>query len=174
MKKFDFFRQFRDAVLIVNKKGDVVYRNHTFKRWFQDFINLRKLSHNTSFDICPLASYNVEVYSPIYHAVISKENFFAHISYQSNLNRIYYYDLTAIKKGNYTIMFFTDVSAQNKLGDIFKENEKLKEKYNLLLEENEDLQKIKQKAQSQAIRIALINKVSNIIRESIDISQILQ
>jgi signal transduction histidine kinase len=36
------------------------------------------------------------------------------------------------------------------------------------------LQKIKQKAQSQAIRIALINKVSNNIRESIDISQIIQ
>ena len=30
-----------------------------------------------------------------------------------------------------------------------------------MVEENEDLQKIKQKAQSQAIRIALINKVSN-------------
>ncbi len=174
MKKFDFFRQFRDAVLIVNKKGDVVYRNHTFKRWFKDFVDIRKLSHNTSFDICPLASYNVEVYSPIYHAVISKENFFACISYQSNLNRIFYYDLTAIKKGNYTIIFFSDVSAQNKLNDIYKENEKLKEKYRNLLDENEDLQKIKQKAQSQAIRIALINKVSNIIRESIDISQILQ
>lgn len=174
MKKFDFFRQFRDAVIIVNKKYEVVYRNHTFKRWFKDFINIRKLSHNTSFDICPLASDNIEVYSPIYHAVNAKENFFAHISYQSNLNRVFYYDLTAIKKGNYTIIFFTDVSAQNKLDDIFKKNEKLKEKYNLLLEENEDLQKIKQKAQSQAIRIALINKVSNIIRESIDISQILQ
>lgn len=174
MKKFDFFRQFRDAVIIVNKKYEVVYRNHTFKRWFKDFTNIRKLSHNTSFDICPLASDNIEVYSPIYHAVNAKENFFAHISYQSNLNRVFYYDLTAIKKGNYTIIFFTDVSAQNKLDDIYKKNEKLKEKYNTLLEENEDLQKIKQKAQSQAIRIALINKVSNIIRESIDISQILQ
>ena len=36
------------------------------------------------------------------------------------------------------------------------------------------MQKIKQKAQSQAVRIALINKVSNNIRESIDLSQILQ
>ncbi len=174
MRKFDFFRQFRDAVLILNKKQEVVYRNHTFKRWFKDFTNLKKLSHNTGFDICPLNSDNIEIYSPIYHAVISKENFFARISYQSELNRIFYYDLQAIKKGNYTIIFFTDVSAQNKLNDIYKENQKLKEKYEQLLEENENLQKIKQKAQSQAIRIALINKVSNTIRESIDISQILQ
>ena len=174
MKKFDFFRQFRDAVLVLNKKHEVVYKNHTFKRWFKDFTNLKKLSHHSSFDICPLNSENIEIYSPIYHAVVSKEDFFARISYQSELNRIYYYDLQAIKKGGYTIIFFTDVSAQNRLSDVYDENEKLKAKINELLEENEDLQKIKQKAQSQAIRIALINKVSNNIRESIDISQILQ
>ena len=174
MKKFDFFRQFRDAVIILNKKHEVVYRNHTFKRWFKDFTNIKKLSHHSSFDICPLNSENIEIYSPIYHAVISKEDFFARISYQSELNRIFYYDLQAIKKGNYTIIFFTDVSAQNKLEGVYEENEKLKEKISELVEENDDLQKIKQKAQSQAIRIALINKVSNNIRESIDISQILQ
>lgn len=174
MKKFDFFRQFRDAVLIINKKNDVVYRNHTFKRWFKDFSNLRKFSHNSNFDICPLNSENIEIYSPIYHAVISKEDFFARISYQSELNRIYYYDLQAVKKGNYTIIFFNDVSAQNKLQNANKENEKLQEKYEKLLEENQDLQKIKQKAQSQAIRIALINKVSNNIRESLELSQIIQ
>ena len=174
MRKFDFFRQFRDAVINLNKKQEVVYRNHTFKRWFKDFTNTKKFSHNTGFDICPLDSENIEVYSPIYHAINSKENFFARVSYQSELNRIFYYDLQAIKKGNYTIIFFTDVSAQNKLKDVYNENEKLKEKYEKLLEENEALQKIKQKAQSQAIRIALINKVSNNIRESIDISQILQ
>ena len=174
MKKFDFFRQFRDDVIILNKKHEVVYRNHTFKRWFKDFTNIKKLSHHSSFDICPLNSENIEIYSPIYHAVISKEDFFARISYQSELNRIFYYDLQAIKKGSYTIIFFTDVSAQNKLEGVYEENKKLKEKISELVEENDDLQKIKQKAQSQAIRIALINKVSNNIRESIDISQILQ
>ena len=174
MKKFDIFRQFRDAVIILNKKQEAVYRNHTFKRWFKDFTNIKKLSHHSSFDICPLNSENIEIYSPIYHALTSKENFFARISYQSELNRIFYYDLQAVKKGNYTILFFTDVSAQNKLTDIYKENEKLKDEIKLLSDENEDLQKIKRKAQSQAIRIALINKVSNNIRESIDISQILQ
>ncbi len=174
MKKFDFFRQFRDAVIIINKKNEVVFRNHTFKRWFKNFDNLKKFSHNTNFDICPLDSENVEIYSPIYHALISKEDFFARISFQSELNQIFYYDLQAIKKGNYTIIFFTDVSAQNSLENIYKQNDNLRKQIEILKEENEDLQKIKQKAQSQAVRIALINKVSNNIRESIDLSQILQ
>ncbi len=172
MKKFDFFRQFRDAVLVINKKNEIVYKNHTFKRWFKD-TNLKKLSHNSGFEICPLNSENIEIYSPVYHAITSAEDFFARISYQTELNRIYYYDLQSVKKGSYTILFFTDVSAQNRLNDVYKQNEKLNEKCKKLIVENEDLQKIKQKAQSQAIRIALINKVSNNIRESFDISQIL-
>ena len=174
MKKFDIFNQFRDAVLIVNKKGDVVYQNYTFKRWFKGFINLKKFSHNANFNICPLNSENLENYSPIWHALNSKEDFFACVSYQENSGQIYYYDLTVLKKGNYSILFFSDVSAKNLLEAEKKKNEKLQNECEQLKEENEDLQNIKQKAQSQAIRIALINKVSNTIRESMDISKILQ
>ena len=174
MKKFDIFNQFRDAVIIVNNKREVVYQNYTFKRWFADFSTLKKFSHNYNFDICPLSSENLENYSPIYHALNCKEDFFACVSYQHNRENISYYDMYVIKKGNYAIFFFSDVSAQNELIKSQKRYEKLQNDYKKLEEENEDLQKIKQKAQSQAIRIALINKVSNIVRESVDISKILK
>ena len=174
MKKFDIFNQFRDAVIIVNNKREVVYQNYTFKRWFADFSSLKKFSHNYNFDICPLSSENLENYSPIYHALNCKEDFFASVSYQHNRESISYYDMSVIKKGNYAIFFFSDVSAQNELTKSQKRYEKLQKDYKQLEEENEDLQKIKQKAQSQAIRIALINKVSNIVRESVDISKILK
>lgn len=173
MKKFDIFNQFRDAVLIINDKKEVVYQNYTFKRWFNDFSNLKKFSHNSNFDICPLNSENIENYSPIYHALTCKEDFFACVSYQFNREKILYYDLYVIKKGKYSIFFFSDVSANAELSKVQKQNLKLKNDYAKLEEENEDLQNIKQKAQSQAIRIALINKVSNLVRESMDISKIL-
>lgn len=174
MKKFDIFNQFRDAVLIVNKSGEVVYQNATFKRWFEDFVDLKKFSHNMNFDICPLNSENIENYSPIWHALNSKENFFANVSYQNSKNKLFYYDLNVQKRGRYSILFFSDVSANNDLNYEKKLNSKLNNELEKLKEENEDLQNIKQKAQSQAIRIALINKVSNSIRESMDISKILQ
>ncbi len=174
MKKFDIFNKFRDAVIIVNRSGDVVYKNYTFKRWFKDFVDLKKFSHNMNFDICPLNSENIENYSPIWNAINSKEDFFACVSYQSDDGKIYYYDLTVLKKKQYSAMFFSDVSASNILNNEKKQNEKLKEQIEKLQEDNEDLQNIKQKAQAQAIRIALINKVSNAIRESMDISKILQ
>lgn len=174
MKKFDIFNQFRDAVIIVNKKGEAVYQNYTFKRWFKNFVDLKKFSHNTNFNICPLNSENLENYSPIFHALHSSENFFACVSYQEENGKIYYYDLTVLKKGSYSILFFSDVSAQNLLESEKKKNKQLVEECESLKEENRDLQQIRQKAQSQAIRIALINKVSNTIRESMDISKILQ
>ncbi|MCI5888081.1 MAG: ATP-binding protein [Brachyspira sp.] len=173
MKKFDIFNQFRDAVLIVNDKREVVYQNYTFRRWFPDFSNLKKFSHNSNFDICPLNSENIENYSPIYHALTCREDFFASVSYQFNREKTLYYDLSVIKKGKYSIMFFSDVSANAELHKIQKQNLELKNECAKLEEENEDLQKIKQIAQSQAIRIALINKVSNLVRESVDISKIL-
>ena len=173
MKKFDIFNQFRDAVIIINSKNEVVYRNYTFKRWFDGFTDLKKFSHKSNFDICPLNSENLENYSPIYHALNCKENFFACVSYQHSRDKILYYDLTVIKKGKYSIFFFSDVSAKTELIKEQKKNEKLLAECRNLAAENEDLQKIKQKAQSQAIRIALINKVTNTIRESVDISKIL-
>ena len=98
MRKFKIFNQFRDAVIIVNNQGKIVYRNSTFKRWFKDFTDLTKFSHNMNFDVCPLNSENIENYSPIWHALTSPENFFANVSYQNNQNKIFYYDMTVIKK----------------------------------------------------------------------------
>lgn len=173
MKKFDIFNQFRDAVIVIDKNNEVVYKNASFCRWFKDFTDIRKFSHNMNFDICPLNSDNIEIYSPLFHAVNSNENFIARVSYQTQQGKVFYYDLTALKKYKYTAIFLTDVTSKVQEKNITVKNKELLEKYNKLKEENEDLLKVKQKAQSQAIRIALINKMSNIIRESMDISKIL-
>ena len=63
MKKFDIFNQFRDAVIVVNKNDDVVYQNYTFKRWFENFTNLKKFSHNTNFNILFLYDKKSELFS---------------------------------------------------------------------------------------------------------------
>jgi len=173
MKKFDIFNKFRDAVIILNSSGEAVYLNNSFKRWFPDFSNIKKFSHNANFDICPLDSENIENYSPICNARMSKEDFSARISYQFDKNRIQYFDLYSTRRGQYIILFFSDISAEAELISAVNLNKKLRERVIYLENQNNDLMKIKQKAQSQAIRIALINKVSNIIRSSMDLSVVL-
>lgn len=173
MKKFAIFNRFRDAVIITNHNKEVVYKNNTFKRWFPEFSDIKKFSHNANFDICPLETENPENYSPIYNAMMSKEDFSARISYQNDSGRLQYFDLYSVRKWKYTLMFFSDISAETELNSSENLNKKLKERVIYLENQNNDLMKIKQKAQAQAIRIALINKVSNIIRGSMDLSVIL-
>ncbi|MBR1460022.1 hypothetical protein IJ596_00105 [bacterium] len=173
MKKFDFFNQYRDPVIIVRDYEDVVFRNNVFCRVFKQFDTLKKFAHRMNFDMCPMDSENVDLFSPIFQAIISKENFFAVVSYSSAPGETVYYEMTTVKRGRYTIFFFTDISSNVMLENNIEEQKKFKEKLSKLQDENDELQKIRQKAQTQAFKIALINKVSNIIRESMNISDIL-
>lgn len=173
MKKFDFFNQYRDPVIVIRDYENVVFKNNTFCRVFQQFGDIRKFAHKMNFDFCPMDSENVDLYSPVFQAIVSPQNFFARVHYHSSTGEISYYDLTAVKRGAYTIIFLVDVSSDILLQDNRKERDVYKDRLQKLEEENDELQKIRQKAQSQAIRIALINKVSNIIRASMDISMIL-
>lgn len=173
MKKFDFFNQYRDPVIVVRDYENVVFKNNTFCRVFKSFGDIRKFAHQMNFDMCPMDSENVDLYSPIFQAIVSKENFFARVFYSSFGGQTVFYDMTAVKRGAYTIIFLVDVSSDVLLKNKQKEREIFEDRLSKLVEENDELQKIRLKAQAQAIRIALINKVSNIIRESMDISVIL-
>lgn len=172
MDKFEFFSKFNDAVLIINDKNEILYKNNSFKREFEDFVDLNKFSHQLSFDICALDGGNMEMYSPIYQAVASIQNFFACVNYHSPNKETAYFEMTAIKRARYVVIFFINVTARNKLEALERQHKELSEKYKSLYAENKNFVKIKQKAQAQAIKMVLINKISNIIRESIDISKI--
>lgn len=173
MKKFDFFNQYRDPVIVIKNNDEVVYKNNSFYRAFTEFKDIHSFIHKMSFDMCPVDSEDIDMYSPVYQAIKSSENFFARINYTKTDGEITYYDLSSVKRVNYTILFFTDVSSDVLLENKQQEYGYYEEKLKKLQEENDELQKIKQNAQSQALKIALINKMSNIIRESTDISIIL-
>ncbi len=173
MGKFDLFNKFNSAVLVVNEKQEFVFANNVFKRVFSDFENIKKFSHKLNYSVCALVSNDVSVHSPILQALKSSQDFSAYVMYQSSNNEYFYYDLNSTKKGKYTIIVFTDVTAKIK----FESNNLLlqntQKKLALLENENKNLSKIKLKAQSQAMKLLLLNNVSNIIRESIDSSVIL-
>lgn len=173
MKKFDFFKQFPTPVIVIKDYDNVVFKNNTFCRIFNQFTDIKRFAHKVTFEFCPMDSENADLYSPIFQAITSKEDFFARISYTNNSGQIFYYDMITAKRGTYTIFFFTDVSSDILLKDNKKEQQIYREKLKKLENENDELQKIRQNAQTQAFKIALINKVSNIIRESMDISVIL-
>ena len=173
MGKFDFFNKFNSAVAVVNNKKEVVFRNNVFKRIFPDFENLKKFSHKLNYQVCALISNDVEVHSPILQAISSPEDFSAHVLYQSSNNEYYYYDLLSTRKGDYTTLVFTDVTAKISLEKSLQRNIAYQKKITALENENKNLSKVKQQAQSQAMKLLLLNNISNIIRGSIDSSKII-
>ena len=174
MGKFDLFNKFNSAVIVLNENRETVFRNNVFKRVFPDFKSLEKFSHKLNYNVCALVSNDVTVHSPILQAINSPEDFSAHVLYQTANNDYFYYDMNATKKGRFNIIFFTDVTAKVNLENLIQRNQNFQKKIDILEEDNKNLSKIKLQAQSQAMKLLLLNNISNIIRESIDTSIILK
>ena len=146
MKKFDLFNQFLDPMIVVREYEEVVFKNSAFCRVFKPFGGIRQFAHRMTFEMCPVDSENVDLYSPIFQAIVSKEPFSARVSYSSDERNISYFDLTTMKRGQYTIIRLIDVSADVLLESNKRENDAVKIKLNKLEEENDELQKIRQKS----------------------------
>ncbi len=173
MGKFDIFNKYDSAVIIINEKKEVVFKNNLFKRTFKDFKSLEKFSHKLYCKVYALEIADESVRSPILQALKSKEDFFAHVMYQTTDSRYLYYDMTVFKKGSYNIIVFTDVTSKIEYDNLVKKVAATQKNINNLEVENKNLSKIKQQAQSQAIKLLLLNNISNIIRSSIDTSKII-
>ncbi|MBO7672710.1 GHKL domain-containing protein [bacterium] len=173
MQKFSFFNQYNVGVLVLNSDFKAVFLNNVFKRMFGESIDIKRFMHSFNFDICMLDTQNLEAVSPIFQAVNSGENFTAVASFLSENSENNYYEISTIKKQNYTILFFNNVSGEYNYNILSENYKKLCAEHAKLLEENTSLSKTKTDAQSQAVKIALINKVSNIFSTSLDFQKIL-
>ena len=174
MGKFDLFNKFNNAVVVINENKETVFMNNVFKRTFGDYENIKKFSHKLDYNFVPLEMNSTMVFSPIFQAFNSKEDFSAYVRYQTLTNEYLYFDMNATKKGRYTVIILTNATAEERLNNIQKQNQIYKTKIDFLEEENKSLSKVKLLAQSQAMKLLLLNNISNIIRGSINTSVILK
>ena len=178
MGKFDLFNKFNSAVVIINENKETVFMNNVFKRTFKDYKDIKKFSHKLNYEIYPLQSSDLmTVHSPILQALNSKEDISAQVMYQTYENNIFtplYFNMNTTKRGIYTVVILTDVTAKINISQLEKQNLKYKTQVNFLEEENKAMSKVKLQAQSQAMKLLLLNNISNIIRGSIDPSVILK
>lgn len=172
MEKFGFFNKFKDSVIIANQQKEVVFVNNTFKRIFNDYKDFKRFSHKLSFDFYPLEVEDAFDFLPINQIFTTKEDFSALVSYQKSSGDLMFFDLSSYRRSKYIIMIFSDVTAQIELSLLKKDNELLEKKCKSVTAEVEKLKKRSTSNQAQAVKMTLINKISNIIRESIDSKKI--
>ena len=173
MKNTVFLENQSIPVVVINNNREIVYSNSAFKTTFGVIKNIERFSALFLFDICLLNAENIEILTPIILALTSDENFFAQTVYETDKNEYVNYEITAYKYDNNTVISFYNTSADFKNTELSEELKDLKISNQRLKLEYEKFSEIQQKAQTQAIKMALLNRFNSQIRESVDLNTII-
>ncbi len=168
---FSLYNNFFTPIMVIDDSQRIVFRNFQFVKSFGAVKNLEKFANYFSFDICVLDSENILCANPVTFALSSPENFTAAGVFQKG--KTAYYLISSFSDAGCKVLVFNDVTDSTLVENIENRYEKLAMRCAQLEEENRTIADFRQKAQNQAIKMALMHRVSNVIRESIDISKII-
>lgn len=170
---FSLYNNFSTAVLILDSSDRVVFKNIQFIKNFGSIKNLEKFSNYFSFDICVLDSENLLSSNPINFAVNSKESFTAEAAYQKSKEQFFYYQITSFFIGDYKLLAFKNTTTDMLYEEAERRYSFLWSNYLKLIEENKKYANLQHSSQAQTVKLALMYRISNVIRESMDINKII-
>lgn len=172
MNNFDFLNNYADPVCVFAKDNQLVFKNKSFESTFKGFYSIDRFKKHFNFNWCILSSDNINE-TPIDVILDSKENVHTISVYQSSdgENRVFY--LYSYFINNYKYIVFKDVSSDNYLNELTKIHNDLKKKYSEVKGSSDKFLKLQEQAQSQVLKMGIINRISLVIRETSDIETIL-
>ena len=169
---FSLYNNFPSAVLVFDGGGKIVFKNIHFVKTFGKIKSLEKFSNNFSFDICVLDSDDLLRSNPIRYALDSKENFGASATYQK-ADKLIYFEITAFFVGEFKVLSFKNTTTELLYYESEKKYSFIRQQYLSLVEENRKYANLQNQSQAQAVKLGLLNRISNVIRESIDLNKII-
>lgn len=169
---FKLYNNFSTAVLILDSTNKIVFKNIQFVKNFGNIKNLEKFSNYFSFDICVLDSEDLLRSNPINYAIDSKESFAAHAVYQKT-DRLLYYQITAFETENHKLLAFKNITTEMLFDETEKKYAFIRQQYLNLIEENKQYANLQQRSQAQTVKLGLLHRISNVVRESIDLNKII-
>lgn len=175
MNKFllDFYNNHNYAIAILDYENNVKFLNSSFIRLFGNLIDLKLIAHRFNFEICVLDNNDLTKINPMTAALSSKENFFCWSSYQQSKDSYMYFNIRTIYQDGEKVMIFNDVTLEQTHKTVSKDLDKVSKSYSKLKTENEKFSELKHRAQLQAIKMGIINRLSGTIRKSISLSTII-
>ena len=177
MNKFEFLDLVDEAVIVLNTNNEIIFKNNSMKNKFGDFLPIRKMAKYFNFDfnfeICPLNSDNLQKTTPLDLLLDSKENFSCFCSYQKSKDDYLYINLYSIKYKKFLVVIFKDVTSEINLERREVQIKELEEKNTDIKRELNKFAHLKQTAQEQVIKLAVLNRISTVIRESTELSEII-
>ena len=173
MDNLDFFNNYSDSVCVFSKDNHIVFKNKAFISSFYDCNSFDSFKKRFNFNLCFLSSENIQNQTPIDLLIQSKENFHTVCTYQNiNDDYIYYY-VYSFKKDKYLIVIFRDITSFDKISTIEKKYNELQKLYSEVSSSTQKYSKLQEQAQSQMLKMAILNRFSLVIRETNDIETVL-
>lgn len=184
----DYSKAFKESSAVAdNIKNNLenlngVYFNKAFKKVFTDIFSgllsnsddshsnaakaLKKLDNKFYFEYYLLESENIKTNSPLKDALELKRNYSLYGMYQKSEREFLYFLIQAFSLKQYRIIYFYDVTREILLERLINENEKLKI-------QNQNFLNTNSKAQNQAVKLALLNRISTSISKTIDLNDLI-
>ncbi|MBQ8476858.1 GAF domain-containing sensor histidine kinase [bacterium] len=169
-----FYHNLQEPIIIYDKKTNVLYHNLSFEMFFGNYYAregydcLNKLSYKFSYQMCFLHSEDIRTYNPVINAIKDENNLTTYIAYQKEEGEFYHFIIKAFNLNKrYRIVYFYDVTSVLNMDRLKEENERLRA-------QNYEFSKTNSKAQNQAVKMALLNRISLSIKNELDIKTLIE
>ncbi len=170
----NFYHNLEEPIIIYDKKQNILYHNLSFKKIFGDFSEaqgfecLAKLSYKFSYQMCFLKSEDLRTYNPIISAIDKEVNFTTYATYQMAEDKFYHFMIKSFSvKKRYRVVYFYDIT-----NDLM--GERLREENERLRIQNVEFATTNSKAQNQAVKMALLNRISISIKNELDVKTLIE
>ena len=168
-----FYHNLQEPIIIYDKKSDILYHNLSFGKIFAEFNNssgfdcLKRLSYRFFNQMCFIKSEDIKTYNPIISSIQSNYSTTTSVTYQKDEDEFYHFIIKAFSVKRYRIVYFYDVTST-------LNTDRLKEENNRLRLQNFEFSKTNSEAQNQAVKMALLNRISLSLKNELDIKTLIE
>ncbi len=168
-----FYHNLQEPIIIYDKKANILYHNFSFGKMFGEFNDslgfdcLKKLSYKFSYQMCFIKSEDITTYNPVISAIEQNNSTTSYVIYQKEEDEFYHFIIKAFSVKRYRIVYFYDVTSTLNIDRLKEENERLRV-------QNFEFSKTNSKAQNQAVKMALLNRISLSIKNELDIKTLIE
>ncbi len=173
MTDFSLFDNINEAVCIFSDKGEIIFKNKQFMLSFPKFKSFERFKKQFNFNVCLLSSDNIANMTPLDFLMSASESFHTVCQFQRYNDEIVYFYIYSFSKDDCKIVVFKDITSQYNLNTLESRFKQLQVKYDSTMSESVKFSKMQEHAQNQVLKMAIINRISLVIRETNDIETVL-
>lgn len=163
------------AFIVLDKSAKVLFKNNAAEQLFGKFTTIQQIEHKLLFEAYAINEDMVVEYNPIFEVATNPTSLLSiEATVQLSASEYKKYKIISENNGDFKTVLFVPVVEEDKIQQLEERINNLNLDISILESDRSKFSKLKEKAEAQAIRAALISRISSSIRDSLNIAEILQ